>query len=420
MTLRQIITNRMTQATAAKRHAEGCQNWSDQSGTINRMKTSGATKKATPLDAPVELKMECRSNPKARSSARHQVTINPDWSVETPHDLDAERVAIAFGGYCSCIDLVDKTAPALRTLLAWRHRSDNPGLQRVASGKWRIRKKNLKPQCCHNKTFASPQLALKHALSTDHVAAAYDAPRWQLNFLTKALKAPSWELPPEVDPAITDLVWDPFGVRELWQAGIHPDRIAELAAVAARVGDPFVSGFYINLHYSPIDLDWYRRVLGEVTDSTLASWVVSMEAPDKLGRVEDWQAWLGYGLPRSDIGSGLAGGITSEQVIDVAEVMGWTTRTAARRLAGWTEANCQPTVDDFRILRKYDATGERPSLGAIDWLEDELSSSYSDLGRTDLALMLAILETRRSVREAVKKGIRELSVLDEKLSLRDQ
>jgi len=34
--------------------------------------------------------------------------------------------------------------------------------------------------------------------------------------------------------------------------------------------------------------------------------------------------------------------------------------------------------------------------------------------------MLAILETRRSVREAVKKGIRELSVLDEKLSLRDQ
>ena len=95
-------------------------------------------------------------------------------------------------------------------------------------------------------------------------------------------------------------------------------------------------------------------------------------------------------------------------------------RGGSRRLAGWTEANCQPTVDDFRILRKYDATGEHPSLGAIDWLEDELSSSYSDLGRTDLALMLAILETRRSVREAVKKGIRELSVLDEKLSLRDQ
>jgi hypothetical protein len=384
------------------------------------MKTSGATRKQTLLDAPVELKMECRSNPKARSSARHQVTINPDWSVETPHDLDAERVAIAFGGYCSCIDLVDKTAPALHTLLAWRHRSQNPGLQRVASGKWRIRKRGLKPQCCHNKTFTTPQLAMKHALSTDHAAAAYDAPRWQLNFLAKALKAPTWELPPEVDPAITGLVWDPFGVRELWQAGIHPDRIVELAAVAAGVQDPFVSGFYINLHYSSIDLDWYRQVLGEVTDSTLASWVVSMDAPDKMARVEDWQAWLGYGLPRKEIAQGLADRITTAQVNDVAEVMGWTQRTAARRLAGWAEANCQPTLDDFHILRKYDATGERPSLGAVAWLEDELSSSGSDRERTDLALMLAVLETRNSVKNAVKKGIRELSVLDEKLSLKDQ
>lgn len=384
------------------------------------MKSSGDTRKATLIDAPVELRIECRSNPRARSSARHQVTINPDLSVETPHDLEAERVAVAFGGYCSCIDLVDKTIPALRSLMVWRHRSKRPGLKRVSSGQWRIHDKRLKPTCCNNKTFTSPQLAMKHALSTDHFATAYDAPRWQLNALAKALKAPSREQPPQNDPEINQLVWDPFGVRELWQAGIHPDEIRGLAAVCSKVDEPFLSSYFINLYYSPVKLSWYQQVLAEVTDSTLANWVVSMESPDKVASVEDWQAWLGYGLPRSDIGTGLANGITAKQVVEVAEVMGWTPRTAARRLAGWAAAKCQPTLADFRILRKYDASGERPSLGAIDSLEVELSSSDSNRERTDLALMLAVLETRRSVHNAVKKGIRELSVLDEKLSLRDQ
>lgn len=384
------------------------------------MTSSGDTRKATLLDAPIELRIECRSNPKARSRARHPVTINPDLSVETPHDLDAERVAVAFGGYCSCVDLVDKTIPALRSLIVWRHRSRRPGLKRVSSGRWRIQDKRLKPTCCINKTFTSPQLAMKHALSTDHFATAYDAPRWQLNALAKAFKAPSWEQPPQDDPEINQLVWDPFGVRELWQAGIHPDEIRELAAICSKVEEPFLSSYFINLYYSPVKLSWYQQVLAEVIDSTLANWVVALDSPDKVASVEDWQAWLGYGLPRHDIGTGLENGITAKQVCDVAEVMGWTPRTAARRLAGWAEANCQPTLDDFRILRKYDATGERPSLGAIDWLESELAYFESHRERTDLALMLAVLETRRSVHDAVKQGIRELSVLDEKLSLRDQ
>ena len=47
--------------------------------------------------------VECRTS---RSSVRgepHRVSIAPDWSVQTPHDLDAERVGVAFGGYASCL-----------------------------------------------------------------------------------------------------------------------------------------------------------------------------------------------------------------------------------------------------------------------------------------------------------------------------
>jgi hypothetical protein len=34
--------------------------------------------------------------------------------VTTPHDLEAERVAAAMGGYLSCLDLVDHAAPAFQ------------------------------------------------------------------------------------------------------------------------------------------------------------------------------------------------------------------------------------------------------------------------------------------------------------------
>ena len=49
--------------------------------------------------------MRCRTSPTAEDAWTHRVTIHPDWSVTTPHDLDAERVGMALGGYCSCVEL---------------------------------------------------------------------------------------------------------------------------------------------------------------------------------------------------------------------------------------------------------------------------------------------------------------------------
>lgn len=70
-----------------------------------------------PGGGPLTLMLECRLSPTAVTGERHPVTIHADWRVETPHDLEAERVAAAFGGYTSCLELVDRTLPAFRTSL---------------------------------------------------------------------------------------------------------------------------------------------------------------------------------------------------------------------------------------------------------------------------------------------------------------
>ena len=52
---------------------------------------------------PLTLAVECRTDPNRRGNA-HQVTIDSEWQVHTPHDLEGERIALAFGGRPSGTD----------------------------------------------------------------------------------------------------------------------------------------------------------------------------------------------------------------------------------------------------------------------------------------------------------------------------
>lgn len=64
-----------------------------------------------PDGGPLTIVVECRTSPRARTGALHEVAIQPDWTLSTPHDVEAERVAAAFGGYTSCLTLIDETIP---------------------------------------------------------------------------------------------------------------------------------------------------------------------------------------------------------------------------------------------------------------------------------------------------------------------
>lgn len=60
----------------------------------------------TPWRGDLTFLVECRPTPDATSGPRHEFTIHEDWSESSPaHDWETEKVVVALGGYCSCLDL---------------------------------------------------------------------------------------------------------------------------------------------------------------------------------------------------------------------------------------------------------------------------------------------------------------------------
>lgn len=68
-------------------------------------------------------------------SGEHNVVLQPDWGVQVPHDLEAERTAAAFGGSCDCLQLVDRVVPAARRWLELQLRAEVPQLAVTATGR---------------------------------------------------------------------------------------------------------------------------------------------------------------------------------------------------------------------------------------------------------------------------------------------
>src|SRR4051812_25756170 len=58
-----------------------------------------------PTGGPLELQARCYTDPAHRRGGAHPILLQPDWSVDTGHDLEAERFTVAFGGYLSCLHL---------------------------------------------------------------------------------------------------------------------------------------------------------------------------------------------------------------------------------------------------------------------------------------------------------------------------
>ena len=87
-----------------------------------------------PDGAPLVVEVECRVG--EGRPVRHPVVVGPDWAVEVPHDLAAERAAGALGGLRPCVGLVEQVAPALRDLVQLRGCRRVLPLGRNHAGRW--------------------------------------------------------------------------------------------------------------------------------------------------------------------------------------------------------------------------------------------------------------------------------------------
>ena len=375
----------------------------------------------TPGGEALVIEVECRTSPRASRGKRHPVTIASDWSVTTPHDIDAERVAIAFGAYTSCVALVDETVPAFRESLALLTRRTRPRLRR-GQASWRLPEDAEVARCCIGVTFPNPAKALRHLRSLDHLVGASEAPAWQLRQVFSQVEQAwvSGEGRPHVGPEVTSLVREAGGVTDLWHCGVHPDEISAMAAVADVVDEPLPVSFYLAMAFGEADPDWLRQALRHRPDPDVAAWLAGLDRLAQVGDGDTWGRWLAHGLPRNAVRSLVRAGVDPALVDDVARATGWRPERAARNLAAWTELDCRPGVAEFAALARHQVSDVRVSSDLIDELIDEMGSLVKDsvwspvaLSRTEVAVMLAVLGNRVAVLNAVHAGVRGVAGLDD-------
>lgn len=358
---------------------------------------------AHPDGATLEVSVLCAASPTLTDAVRHPVTLTADWTVHTPHDLEAERVAAAFGGYSSCLVLVDRVAPALCALMQLRARRRPPALRRAARGSWAVRGSD-QATCCRPAPAAADVAG--HLRDAQHVQRSVDAPAALVAPLVDAVArahhgTPVFRLSAAEAADLASCVRGPNGPAVVWDAGLHPDVVRAVHnSLVGDQGPPLPVALYLGILTRRPDLAWVAQTLvsldqddpGVATDGdaeALAEWLVatqtSLDRRDRRARAQ----WLQAGAPRDWILELSHAGYCAE---DAARLAAATRRSAvgvAALLRAWVSAGCRPTADDLEALHGSGVPAwSTPSGPAIDRLASVLGDEV-DMTRTDLGLLLA-------------------------------
>lgn len=329
------------------------------------------------LPGPVTVTVACRTSRESGAPARrHPITLQPDGSVDTPHDLEQERIMAALGGYLSCLELVDVVAPAF---FAWYRAGQRltPRLIRAKEprGPWRAAKR---ASCCPARGYLHPQQAADHARSPRHVAETTGVSSRLLSQLAGGVRV---ELPPEVheEPLAT-----------LWDCGIHPDRVEVInQAIGAR--DPMPVEFYLGVMSTNPRLIWLADTIWETeADVETATWLAwtyaTQDRKDPAARTR----WLNSGVIRRLIPQMMQSLYTVADVEAFAAYWELSLSGAAVVLNRWVETEVCPSVAELTGPRTAHLgfPPAAPSVLARLRLSGELGPDVGEISQTDLALAL--------------------------------
>jgi hypothetical protein len=350
---------------------------------------------------------------------KHDVVIHPDWSVSTPHDLETERVAAAFGGFLSCLELADHTIPAARRWVELQLRAALSPLTFGASpARWSVK---APLGCCPRNGFNSATQAGEHARDARHLAVEFGGHRRQLSDVIKAIGTAyqgtgAFALEGAAAAAAED-VCSRGGkdVTELWYAGMHPRRVLEIHS-AVGVPGRLPGRFYLGVMLRGTDLGWLVDtmhaagidpsqmepavgVAGVSIDGSVqepvAEWLAWTRSaadfvdPTRRGR------WLSLGVSRRMILHLDEAGVAPEDVETLAVGIGRDPDGAARHLSGWLDAGLKPSVAD--LVRLHD-DGRSPLWyvppgPAVRRLRAELGAVAKGTSDTELGFLLAVAGT---------------------------
>ncbi len=226
--------------------------------------------------------IRCQSERNTREHTSHDITISPDWTLATPHDLDAERVAAAFGGWISCLEL-ESAVTAARVGMALHMRRRWYPLQHVGPAHWTI----SRPRGNRVKHFASAITAAAYARSARHLSEVYGAPDWQIHRIIEVFRChfSGYVAPPD-DSGHDELVVEPDGLDRLWDAGIHPDSLLRIRRWVGDPDRPLSVATYVEIAYSRISPAQYRAmeaVAGDL-DTVITHIGAGVRTADALNR----------------------------------------------------------------------------------------------------------------------------------------
>lgn len=377
-----------------------------------------------PGDQPLTLNIECFNAVSGAGGEKHQVTIDADlnWSVTTPHDAEAERIAVAFGSDASCVTHMERTVEAFRASLGVLTRAERVPLSVGRGGSWQVGQGHSIAACCRGTLFGSAAAAARHTRSPKHLAKQHRVQLRHINaFLDAAATAwGSWDACPEFDPRLERLVREPGGVNELWQAGIHPDDVAGLAAVGSVVDESLPLRFFLGLVYGSADRQWVSEVLTYHPDPDTAAWLAWLDTPQKRAEPRTWGQWLSFGISKAHVVVAINAGLQPEYVREVASSNRWSINGVAAQFVKWANVGCALKPRHFHALKRHRVYSPQPSGRAIDSLLElvtqgstiQMPASWERPDRTELAVMLEILGNRYAVIRALNHGVRTVDDLD--------
>lgn len=372
----------------------------------------------SPDGGPLVLKVRCWTSRSSKAPvSRHPITLDPDWSVTTPHDLESERIASAFGGYLSCADLSASVAAARRWIELQQRVGESPIVFVARPARWNVRHPLT---CCSKTGYESATLAADHVRDIRHLATEFGAPRRQLTDITTAIEKAysgtgAFTLDgPEAAAAADCCSRGAADVTELWYAGMHPTRILEVHSAIGSHGR-LPGRFYLGVVVRQTPLAWLSDTLGtagidaDEIEEVLEVGGVRIDGPQQ--EAAEWLAWTRGASDAIDPtrrGRWMAMGVSRRMIMlldhylidpaDIAALAVGVVRDpdgAARQFAGWLEAGLRPPVADLVRLHQ-EGIGPHwyvPSRAAVSRLRSELGLAADRTSDTDLAFLLAIAGT---------------------------
>ncbi len=370
------------------------------------MRDWAAAAELTPSpDGPLQLTVTCHADRSRRRGARHPITLHEDWSITTPHDLDAERVAVALGGYLSCGERGDPSVPGGQARGRRRLRIDPPPVRRAAEGRWLVDARV--PGCCADPlAWRSARRATEHLRSLSHVAAEFGTTSPSLGpVATKVLRAHGAGLQDVAPAAVEDLVGREVASRtdaeELWASGLSPVRVRAMHEAVAAEG-PLPVAFYLGVLSRRPDLDWVRDTARAVPDRADESWLAWTETPLDRADPQLRRSWLALGVTRLDVATLTVSAYGPDDVRALARLLRVSPTAAGGALASWVVAGATPDLPSLvRVLRLCQPGALTLASTSVDAVLADLRSRGWDASRQDAAFALAVCGTPAIARQVL-------------------